>query len=91
MRDHREPSWLDYFSGGVPMAEVFRITLKDLRAISQSVSEPSTGINRFQELCFIGLISYFEAFCKDHFASLINIEPHLVSNLKANGQNVEVD
>jgi hypothetical protein len=28
---------------------------------------------------------------KDHFVSLINIEPHLVSNLKINGQNVDVD
>jgi hypothetical protein len=30
-------------------------------------------------------------FCKDHFSSLINIEPSLVVNLKANGQNVDID
>ena len=49
------------------------------------------GISRVHELCFIGLLSYFEAFCKDHFASLINLEPSLVSNLKSSGHNVDLE
>lgn len=85
-----EPDWLEYFSGGVPTGEYFRMTLDDLRRISTLESD-SIGINRLQEVCFIGLLSYFEAFCKDHFASLINLEPSLVMNLKANGQDVSVD
>jgi hypothetical protein len=84
-----ETSWLEYFSGGVPTSEFFRLTLEDVREISKTSLQ--NGINRVQELCFIGLMSYFEAFCKDHFASLINIEPSLVVNLKANGQNVDID
>jgi len=71
--------------------EFFRLTLEDVREISKKDTHPQNGINRTQELCFIGLMSYFEAFCKDHFASLINIEPSLVVNLKANGQNVDID
>jgi hypothetical protein len=86
-----ETSWLEYFSGGVPTSESFRLTLEDVRDISEKDTSPHSGINRVQELCFIGLMSYFEAFCKDHFASLINIEPSLVLNLKANGQNVDID
>lgn len=86
-----EPDWLEYFSGGVPTGEYFRMTLDELRAISGLASKEPGGIGRLQELSFIGLISYFEAFCKDHFASLINLEPRLVSNLKTNGQNVDVD
>jgi hypothetical protein len=43
------------------------------------------------ELCFIGLVSYFEAFCKDHFASILSIEPALLASLRASGQNTEVD
>lgn len=86
-----ETDWLEYFAGGVPTGEFFRLTLDDVRKISSSDKERETGINRLQELCFIGLVSYFEGFCKDLFACLINIEPRLISNLKASGQNVDVD
>src|SRR5437870_3999187 len=70
-----EPDALEYFSGGVPSGEYFRLTLEDLKSISDSDDNDQRGVNRLQELCFIGLISYFEAFCKDHFAALVNIEP----------------
>jgi len=86
-----ETSCLDYFSGGVPTFEFFRSTLEEVRGISERDDGRESGINRLQELCFIGLLSYFEAFCKDHFASLINIEPQLIVNLKGGGQNVDVD
>lgn len=86
-----QPDWLEYFSGGVPTGEYFRMTLDDLRKVSALPDGDSPGINRLQELCFIGLVSYFEAFCKDHFASLINLEPSLVAKLKANGQDVSID
>ena len=82
---------LTIFQGGVPTFEFFRLTLEEVREISKKDTNPYEGINRIQELCFIGLMSYFEAFCKDHFASLINIEPSLVVNLKTNGQNVDID
>lgn len=86
-----EPDWLEYFSGGVPTGEYFRMTLGDLRdALVPSPQVPSPIVN-LPELCFIGLISYFEAFCKDHFASLINLEPGLTVNLKRSGQDVSID
>jgi len=81
---------LDHFSGGVPTAEYFRGTLEDLRAICLRQGT-SSGINRELELCLIGLTSYFEAFCKDHFAALVNIEPSLVEGLAATGQDVDID
>ena len=67
------------------------MTLEDLRVISASEQSEERGISRLQEVCFVGLFSYFEAFCKDQFAALINIEPSLVENLKAAGQNVLID
>jgi len=85
--------WLEYFSGGVPTGEYFRMTLADLREIG-GMEDPNgdwSGISRVLQLCFIGLMSYFEAFCKDHFASLLNIEPTLVADLRARGQDVSVD
>lgn len=86
-----EPSWLDYFAGGVPTGEYLRMTLDDLREVCASQEHESSPVNRVLQLCFIGLLCYFEAFCKDHFASLINIEPGLVRNLRDSGQNVSID
>lgn len=92
MTDQSEPLSLDYFSGGVPAGPSFQMAIRDLKEISQSAKdEEYRMLNRLQEVCFIGLISYFEAFCKDHFASLINIEPSLISNLKQSGQSVDID
>ncbi|TAJ75483.1 hypothetical protein EPO44_21985 [bacterium] len=83
-----EPSWLDYFSGGVPTGEFFRMTLDDL---TKTINRSSQGLNRVNEVCFIGLVSYFEAFCKDHFASVLNIEPTLLVSLRDNGQDTLID
>src|SRR5258708_2052260 len=91
MKDSDEALCLDYFSGGVPTGGYFRFKLEDLRTLSQSASDEHGGVASVHELCYIGLFAYFEAFCKDHFASLINIEPALVANLKQRGQNVDVD
>ena len=49
------------------------------------------GISRINEICFIGLIAYFEAFCKDHFASILNIEPTLLETLRQKGQDTRID
>ena len=86
-----EPLALDYFVAGVPTGESFRMVLEDIREISIEKSDLRTGINRLQEICFVGVMGYFEAFCKDHFASLINIEPSLIDLLKKGGQNVTID
>jgi hypothetical protein len=90
MEGEQEPNALEYFSGGVPANHYFRLTLGDLGAISEA-DKISKGINRLQEICFIGLLAYFEAFCKDHFASILNIEPTLIRQLKQAGQDVLVD
>lgn len=87
-----EPDALEYFSGGVPTAEYFRLKLDDLRKMSRS--DPEAGVNTLnslQELCFIGALAYFEAFCKDHFAVILNLEPDLASNLKDAGYDTLVD
>jgi hypothetical protein len=92
MADSVEPLALDYFSGGVPAGPSFQMAVSELRKISDSAEESEHRmISRLHEICFIGLVSYFEAFCKDHFASLLNIEPNLVTNLKQGGQSVEID
>lgn len=83
-------NYLDCFSGGVPTGMFFRMTLGDLKEICE-FSKKEGGIDRLCEICFIGLISYFEAFCKDNFASIINILPHLLIELEHNGQDTQID
>jgi hypothetical protein len=85
-----EHMWLDYFAGGVPTLGFFEMTLNDLEEISR-LKDESSGIDRLQEICFIGLASYFEAFCKDHFASIINIIPNVLDNLKKNNIDTNID
>jgi len=85
-------SWLDYAAGGIPAGQSFKITLDELKEIQKS--SPVTdyqGINRLNEICFIGLMAYFEGFCKDLFSSIINIAPELIENLRKAGQDVAVD
>ena len=82
---------LEYFPAGVPAGAFFKFTLDDLIEVCDSCEESKGAVNRKLELVLIGLLSYFEAFCKDHFSSIINIEPSLLESLKKNGQNTSVD
>jgi hypothetical protein len=84
------PLALDYFSGGVPTGEAFRGTLEDIAKIC-SKSETARGIDRLSEICFVGVLSYFEAFCKDHAASVISIAPELIERLRKAGHTVSID
>ena len=49
---HKDSHWLDYFSGGVPTGEFFRMTLDDL---VKTIDRSSEGLSRVNEVCFIGL------------------------------------
>jgi hypothetical protein len=51
----------------------------------------SEFVDKTVELCLIGLVAYFEAFCKDQFASVVNICPELLVLLKKNGHDVMID
>ena len=78
--------WTDYFSGGVPTGAYFKMTIDQIKDICESHGE-KYGIDLLNELCLIGLVAYSEAFFKYHFASIINIVPDLIEELKRNGQD----
>jgi hypothetical protein len=72
---------LDYFNGGVPALGYFELQADKLAELVSSSKEAKlTGINLVAEVSLIGLAAYFEAFCKAHFASLINICPEILRN-----------
>lgn len=85
-----EPSSLDYFAGGVPAGAIFQLNASQIRKVLQAKSKGLIG-NTLEEACFIGLVAYFEAFCHDCFASLINICPDLLRRLKAKSVDISVD
>ena len=89
MNDKSKFLILDYFSGGVPSGEYFRLMVDGLVKLLNEHAE-ELG-NPLPTLSYIGLLAYFEAFCKDHFASLINIYPELISNLKKGNQDISID
>lgn len=76
---------LDYFAGGVPAGEIFHSNIDNLRKIAAAPDINSA------EVCLVGLVAYFEAFFKDHFASIINIQPQVIGNLKRGDYDTSVD
>ena len=85
----KEPLSLDYFSGGVPASLMFKMSLDSLRALVKA--NPEREIRGAVEVCYISLTAYFEAFCKDLFASVLNIFPELTISLREAGQDTSLD
>src|SRR5688500_683309 len=84
-------NWLDLCSGGVPVSTWFRITLDELKEIAGKAPDDK-GVNRQLELCLVGLVSYFEAFCKGLFGFSINVYPSLLSRLRGcEDHDIEID
>lgn len=51
-----------------------------------------SAINPSAQIAFIGLLSYFEAFCKHQFAAIINVLPSILSSFcfKRDEPNIEI-
>jgi hypothetical protein len=71
---------MELHAGCVPVSMSFSSLLGDLRGIATKAPD-TPGINRQLELCLVGLVSYFEAFCKDLFALALNVYPELLERL----------
>ena len=84
-------TYLDYFMGGVPPGPLFSINLADVEGVLRSARIPAHGLDPAAELCFIGLVAYFEAFFRYHFAALLNVCPQLIRQLRSRGRDVSVD
>lgn len=59
-------SWDDYFAGAVPAGLIFDLQVDDMRVVAR-MSPPQGDLREapFAELCLIGLVAYFEGFCKN--------------------------
>lgn len=82
MSDDVTGDYLSYFSGGVPPLAFFMMRSEDVLGLS-SEQLASDGLNFTCELCMIGIAAYFEAFCKDQFAAIVNIAPQTLMRFTA--------
>ena len=79
----------DYFSGCVPAYCIFNMHMD---GILELLRKPSKDYDTtVEELAFIGVAAYAEAFFKDHFASIVNVFPQKISLLRKGNWDVNVD
>jgi hypothetical protein len=85
-----DADWADYFHGAVPPGVIFDGQVDDLRGLAVGTSPEVMTTSSVVEISLIGLVAYFEAFCKGHFAALINIYPPLLRRFEARGREVNL-
>jgi hypothetical protein len=83
-----ETSHFDFFSGYVPSGDVFLMEVNDIVKIANQKTEEFGWAKN--HLCIIGLVSYFEAFVKDHFSSILSIAPNLIEKLRKAGYSTDI-
>ena len=83
-----EATYFEFFSGYVPSGEVFRMAANEITEIARQNTE-GTDFTK-NKLCIIGLVSYFEAFVKDHFSSVLSIAPTLIEKVKEVGYSADI-
>lgn len=96
MSENEKSAW-DFFIGGVPPFALFKLEVDNLKEVIASrrprpedeVIEPKMS-NETAEICLIGLVAYFEAFCKNLFAAIINICPQSLFSFTARREAVTI-
>jgi hypothetical protein len=68
----------DFYPGGEPPLYYFYGRVQEIQRLSADVSIPEGDRAGVLRLCLIGLAAHFEAFCKAHFAAVINIHPSVL-------------
>jgi hypothetical protein len=83
---------LEFFIAGLPARIIFGMDSRNaLELVNDSKrSKDESRRDRLVEVCLIGLASYFEAFCKNQFASIINICPQTLYKFTQRRDNATV-
>jgi hypothetical protein len=83
--------YLAYFPGGVPAGVGFRLQVDNIRELMSAFEGRSIYNDPSVEVCFIALIAYVEGFFKGLFASLVNICPMILQELRAANYPLTID
>ena len=84
----RNTGWLDFHPSGVPAGIVFDGQIDDVLKLVETF--PAQIGHTVEELSLIGVVAYFEGFCKNHTAAILNICPHLVRELNKSGRDIKL-
>ena len=92
IKPKRYTHWLDFHPGGVPAGIVFDMNVLDACQIANTnpVNRDDLRQGIGTEFALIGVIAYFEGFCKNHTAAILNICPQLVRALAAHGRDIRL-
>ena len=79
MRDSHKT--YDLFAGNIPPFLLFEMEFHSLFYVVQNHKNDQyyPNINPASQVASIGLLAYFEAFCKHQFAAIVNLFPSLIS------------
>jgi len=77
------------FPYGLPPGSYFQYCLDDLEAIVKR-NRRSDSMLTVSGISLIALVAYFEGYCKDQFASLINICPQLLLNFVEKRSDISI-
>ncbi len=98
IKPKRHTNWLDFHPGGVPAGIIFDYQVEDASKLLgmcpsgkfEDIHSTDVDVRVVTEFAFIGLIAYFEGFCKNHTAAIINICPELVRGLAQCGREIKL-
>ena len=76
-----------FYAGYVPSGEYFRMMADNVVEIAEEESDRSPTRHN---LCFIGLVAYFEAFAKDQLGSVLSLAPAAIDRLKGAGHATDI-
>jgi hypothetical protein len=65
----------EFYPGGEPPLYYFHGRVEEIQRLAADPTIPVGDRAGVLRLCLIGLATHFEAFCKAHFAAVINIHP----------------
>ena len=82
---------LDYFIAGLPARLMFEMDCSELKTIVSASKGGRGRLNKIAEISFIGLAAYFEAYCKNQFASIINICPQTLQTFTTKRDTVTIE
>jgi len=92
MKLKRHTHWLEFHPGGVPAGIIFDDQVKDACEPADMCPKDKEDLRDEigAEFAFTGLAAYFEGFCKNHTAAVINICPQLVRELVERGREIKL-
>lgn len=91
IKPKRHTHWLDFYPGGVPAGIIFDMQVADARELAVTLPKEKENLHAAAaEFALIGLVAYFEGFCKNHTAAILNICPQLARELAERGRDIKL-